>query len=152
MTGGEYDALARCVRAVQVRCADEARFFLEDAHAELLEALDRIVGRDGCDRFGHVVHHPREVDRGLDGGDAEGSAAAVRLGGLGGGDQRLGGHAAEVEAVAAHHGAFDQHDLETELGCPRRDHQAGRARADDADIGGQQGRHRQRALRLRSRA
>ena len=122
---------------LQLGAADEARLLLQDAHAERLEALDRIVGRDGGDHLVHVIHDAAEVDLGLDRRDAEGRAVALRLRGLGGGDQRLGRHAAVVEAIAAHLGALDQHDAEAELGGARGDDQAGRAAADDADVRGE---------------
>ena len=95
-----------------------------------------------------MVHHARKIDLGLNRCDAEGRAAALRLGHPGGGDQRLGGHAAEIQAIAAHLRALDQHHIETELSRARGDDQPRRACAHDADVGGQH----QRALRLRSRA
>ena len=126
---------------LQFGAADEARLLLQDAHAELLEALDRIVGRDGGDHLGHVIHDAAEIDLGLDRRDAEGGAVALRLRGLGGGNQRLGRHAAIVEAIATHLGALDQHDAEAELGGAGGHDQTRRAGADDADIRGQDGVH-----------
>ena len=77
----------------------------------------------------------------LDRRDAEGGSAALRLGGLGGGDQRLGRHAAVVEAIAAHQPALDQHDVEAELRGAGGGDQARRPAADDADIGCQRVSH-----------
>ena len=141
--GRQHDApaLDAMRTGLQFGAADEARLFLQHAHAELLEALDRIVGRDGGDHLVHVIHDAAEIDRGLDRRDAEGRAVALRLRDLGGGDQRLGRHAAIVEAIAAHLGALDQHDAEAELGGARCHDQARRAGADDADIRGQDGVH-----------
>ncbi len=119
---------------LQFVAAGEVRLVLQDAYSELLEALDRIVGRDGRDRLGDVVHHPAEIDSRFDGRDAEFRAAALRLRGLGGGDQGLRWHAAEVEAVAAHQAAFDQHDVDAELGGTGGGDQPGRAAAHHADV------------------
>ncbi len=68
------------------------------------------------------------------------AAPRGRLRGMGGGEQRLARHAAEVEAVAAHAVALDQGDAQAELRGDRGDRQAGRAGAD----------HRQVELRHRS--
>ncbi len=67
----------------------------------------------------HVIHDAAEIDRGLDRRDAEGRAVALRLRHPGGGDQRLGRHAAMVEAIAAHLGALDQHDARGRAGRRR---------------------------------
>ena len=50
------------------------------------------------------------------------------------GDQRLGGHAAVVEAIAAHLVLLDQHHGDAELGRGRGHREAARAAADDAQI------------------
>ncbi len=115
--------------------ADEACFFLEDAHAQFLETLHRIVGCNGGDRFRHMIHHAPEIDPRFDRRDAEGGATALRLGCLCRRDQCLGGHATEVETVATHRCALDQHDVEAELCGTSSNDEAGRAAADDADIG-----------------
>ena len=68
------------------------------------------------------------------------AAAARRLGGMRGGEQRLARHAAEVQAVAAHPVALDQRHAQAELRGDRGHGQAGRAGAD----------HRQVEIRHRS--
>ena len=58
-------------------------------------------------------------------------AGAARLGrGVGGGEQRLRGHAAVVQAVAAHPAALDQRDLQPEPGGDGGHREPGRAGAD----------------------
>ena len=63
------------------------------------------------------------------------------LGALGGGDQRFRGHAAGIEAFAAHLVLLDQHDRYAERGRSGGDREAAGARADDADVGLQTFRH-----------
>ena len=139
--GCQYDAarLEAIGAGLQLVARNESRLLLQHAHAQAFEALDRIVGRDGRDHTRDMVHHLGEIDLGFDGCDAEGRARALRLGHPGGGDQGLGRHAAEVEAVASHRAALDQHDAETQLRRARRDDEAARAAADDADIGAERG-------------
>jgi hypothetical protein len=82
-----------------------------------------------------VVVDAREVDRRLVAVDAEDAGAADRLGGVPGGEQRLGGHAAVVQAVAAHPAGLDQHRVGAHLAGPGGDHQPARAGPDHAEVG-----------------
>ena len=129
-------ALMRCSPATTVDLVDEAGRRQNDAHAQAGEALDRIVGRDRRDDAVHMIVHRARVDLGVDAGDAERRRRAHGVRALARGEQRLGGNAAVVEAVAAHLVALDQHDLAPERGRGRRHRQAAGARADDADVGG----------------
>ena len=52
----------------------------------------------------------------------------------GGGDQALGRHTANIEAVAAHLPPLDQHDRGAKLGRAGGDAETARARANDAEI------------------
>ena len=64
------------------------------------------------------------------------AASRIAVHAPGGRDQRLGGHAAGVQAVAAHPVLLDEHDGDAERGGRGGHGQAGRARADHADVGG----------------
>ena len=81
-----------------------------------------------------MIHGRGEVDGGLDRRDAEAAGVAHRLRGVARGDQRLGRHAAVVQAVAAHLGALDQDHARAELRGTGRHGQPRRAGADDAEI------------------
>ena len=71
----------------------------------------------------HVVVHAAMIDLRFDDVDAEGGGGAHGFGALAGREQRLGGHAAVVEAVAAHAALLDQHHGHAELGRRRGDGQ-----------------------------
>jgi len=133
-TGGDHEPARGNRESARADFAGalEARFCSDDAHAELLEPLDRIVRRDRSNHAGDVIHHGGEVDLGLDGRDAERGAVALRLRGLGGGDQRFRRHAPIVEAIAAHPAAFDQHDIEAKLSGASGNHQSAGATAYNA--------------------
>ena len=62
------------------------------------------------------------------------AAAARRLGGVRGGEQRLARHAAEVQAVAAHPVALDQRHAQAELRGDGGDREAGGAGADHRQV------------------
>ena len=97
---------------------------LDDADAEAGHALDGIVRRDRRDHAMHMVMHAAMVDLRLDDVDAEIGGRAHGLGALARGKQRLGGHAAIIETVAAHAALLDEHDGHAELGRRCRDRQA----------------------------
>ncbi len=93
------------------------------------------VGRgDRGDHAPHMRAHRVPVDRRRRQVDPEAAGAARRFGRMRRGQQRLGRHAAGVEAVAAHRPALDQRHLEAELGCDRRDRQPGGAGADHGKV------------------
>jgi hypothetical protein len=71
-----------------------------------------------------VIVHIEEVDLWLVPIDAEAAGGAHRLGHLARGDQRLGRHAAVVQAVAAHLALLDQHHPGAHLHGARRHRQA----------------------------
>ena len=77
-----------------------------------------------------------EFDAGLGGFDAERVARPERLGAPARRDHRLRRHAAGVQAFAAHPALLDQHHRRAERGGRLGNRRAGRARADDAKIGG----------------
>ena len=110
---------------------------LDDVDAEAGEALDRVVGSDGGDDPVNVSVHRAVVDRRLHGRDAEGRAGTHELRPPARRNQGLGWHAAVVEAVAAHLVLLDERDRDAELGGGRRNGQAARAAADDAEIDAQ---------------
>jgi hypothetical protein len=88
-----------------------------DMHAQTLEALLAVIGRNGGDdafdvRFDVVPIHARGF-----GVHAKLSGGADVMRALGGGDERLGRHAADIEAIAAHVAGFEQNDGKAELGC-----------------------------------
>src|SRR6056297_1847830 len=58
----------------------------------------------------------------------------LRVGSLAAGDQRLGGHAAEIEAVSTHPVALEQYDARPHLHGPRGDGEAARAGPDNQQI------------------
>ena len=89
----------------------------------------------------HVSVHLGEVDLRRSRRDAEGASIGEGVGALAGGDQRFRGHAAGIEAFAAHLVLFDQHDRYAERGRSGGDREAARARADDTDVGLQTFRH-----------
>ena len=122
----------------------------QNRHAQPLEALDAVVRGDAVDHTADVPTHGGEVDARDRRGDTEGRARACRMGGRGSGDQALGWHAADIEAVAAHRSALDQHDRGTQLGRARSHAETARACADDADVGGQGLVHREGPCAARS--
>ena len=110
-------------------------------HPEPLEPLDGVIRRDRRDDVLDTVCSGREIDIGSSRGDPERRAAPRHVRKARGGEQRLRGDAAEVQAVAAHQPALDQHDLGTHLSRSGGDRQACRAGADDAQIGGERPGH-----------
>ena len=64
-----------------------------------------------------------EIHCGFMAGNAERASMALRMGGMCRGQQRLGGHAARIEAIAAHQVLFNQYNRSAHLhgaGCHRK--------------------------------
>ena len=80
----------------------------DDLDPEAAIALHGIVGRDGGDDLPDMAVDGREIDGRFRRRHAEGAGMAHGMGGMAGRQQRLGRHAAVIEAVAAHLVAFDQ--------------------------------------------
>ena len=137
-------------RAAGLDAAGVAKPRLRAQHsdAEPLEARLAVVGLDRGDHAADMRAHRDGVDARLLAMHAEARGLAHAMRGLAGGDQRLRRHAAEVEAVAAHMRALDQHDTLAQLGRARGDRQAARAGADDADIDVECTAHAFRFMRL----
>jgi hypothetical protein len=119
----------------------EARLRLDHLDTEALETLHAVVGRDARDHVVEVAMHLEKVDRGLVAVDAEAPTRSHRVRGVGRRDERLGRHAARVEAVAAHAPALDEHDARAHLRRSGGDRQAARAGSDDAKVGADHARH-----------
>ena len=113
---------------------DEAPGGGDDLDAEAGEAFDRVIRRDRGDDVVHVVVHGTRIDQRIDRRDAERRRVAHRVRALASGQQRLRGHAAVVQAIAAHLVLFDQDDALAEGGGRGGDGKPARARADDAEI------------------
>ena len=112
----------------------EAAVLLDHRHAERLEALDRIVRGDRRDRAVDMAVHPGEIDLRRAEADTEPAGAPRGLGGARGRDQRLRRHAADIEAIAAHPVALDQHHRGAHLGRAGGNAEPARAGSDDAEI------------------
>jgi hypothetical protein len=110
---------------------------LDHADAEAGEARDGIVRRNGGDHAFDVDINGRPIDVGCDGRDPELVTGPHLMRAFTGRDQCLGGHAAVVEAIAAHLVALEQDHLDAHLGRGGGKGQATRARADDAEIAGE---------------
>ena len=67
--------------------------------------------------------------------DPQAAGLAYPLGRVGGGQQGFRGHAAVVQAIAAHLVLLDQHGGHAEPGGHRRHREAAGTGADDADVG-----------------
>ena len=134
--GGDNEALGldADVAGYDLVRPSEARRVLDDLNTEALEALNRVVWRDGAYDAMHMSVHLGKVDGRLVAVDAELAAVTDGLGSLAGGDQGLGGDAAVVEAIAAHLALFEEHGLGAHLGGTGGDAQATRAGTDDGDV------------------
>ena len=77
---------------------------------------------------------PGRIDDRRAGVDAEAGGAAHRLGGMGGGEQGLGGHAARIQAVPAHQVPFDQRDLRPQPCRARGRHETCGPRSDHHEV------------------
>src|SRR5262249_58151323 len=80
----------------------EARRACDHSHAEAVEALLRIVGRDRSDDVVHVLVDLAKIDVRRARRYAEGTRLRDGARVLGGRDQRFRGHAAGVETFAPH--------------------------------------------------
>ena len=123
-----------------VRGLGEPRLGAQHGDAEPFEPLGRIVGRDVGDHPLDAVADRGEIDlRRAHRSTPSCGAAPPQIREPGRGEQRLRRHAAEIQAVAAHRAALDQHDLGAELRRAGGDRQPAGAGADDAQIGGRAG-------------
>ncbi len=104
--------------------AGEPRLAAQHPDPEPLEPLDGIIRRDCRDDLLDTVRGGSEIDIGPSRGDAERCAAPRQVGKACGGEQRFRGNAAEVQTVAAHQPALDQHDRGTHLSRSGGDRQA----------------------------
>ena len=127
---------------LQLLRPDEACACADHVDPEPLEALLGIVRCDGGDHAPHVVMDPQEIDLRLMAVDPEAPAVADGVRDPARRDQRLGRHAAIVQAVAPHPALLDQHHPGAHLHGAGRHRQAARARADDAQVGRYQLCHR----------
>ncbi len=121
-------------RHVQFARAGERRLTAQHAHAQFREALLGILGGDAGDDVVNVVMHRVEGHARRAVVDAVSTGAVVESRRLARGEQRLGGHAAGVQAVAAHLPAFDQDAARAHLLRPGRNREAGGAGPDDPQI------------------
>ena len=112
----------------------EAAVLLDDGDAERLETLHRIVRRDRGDDAVNMVVNRGVVDLGRCEAYAEPAGPAGGLGGAGRRDQRLGRDAADIETVAAHPVAFDEHHGSAHLGGAGGNAEPARPGPDDAEI------------------
>jgi len=103
-------------------------------HPEGGVAFHRIVGFHLADHRPHPVHHCGEIDPWRFGVDAEFPRPAQVSQQAGGADQGLGGHAAGVEAVAAHLVALDQGHFGLHGGGDVGGDQAAGPGADDDEV------------------
>jgi hypothetical protein len=118
--------------------AGEAGARAQHGHAQPLKASLAVMGRDRRDHAMDMVMGAGEVDRRLMAVHAEPAGLADRLAGMAGGEQSLGRHAADIQAVAAHLASLDQHGARAELAGAGGDRQPGRACADHAQVSLQQ--------------
>ena len=121
--------------------AGEPRLATQYPDPETLEPLDGIMWRDGGDDVLDTVRGGSEIGVGPSRENPERRAAPRQIGKAGGGKQRFRRDAAEVQAVAAHQPALDQHDRGTHLCRSGGNRQPCRAGSDDAEVGGERPRH-----------
>ena len=88
----------------------------DDLHTKVLEALLAVVGLDPLDGPPDVCHSTGVVDLGLGDRNPQRPGAADQARRMGDVQQGFGRHAADVEAVAPHGAALDQHGFRTQLG------------------------------------
>ena len=109
----------------------------EHVHAQLVaEAAGRVVAADLGPQPAHARHDCGKIGQGAFRvrSQAVSLAAAGLVRGPGGADERLGGHAAGVQTVAAKEMPLDQRHPGPEPGRAGRTDQAGRARADHHQV------------------
>ncbi len=94
---------------------EEVGLRLDHADAEPGEAFDAIIRRYGGNGAMHMIVDAAMVDLRFEHLDAEGGGGAHRIGAFAGREQRLGGDAAIVEAIAPHEALLDEHDRHAEL-------------------------------------
>jgi hypothetical protein len=94
--------------------AGKACLRLDHAHAQALEPLHGVGGRDFGDYGVNMVVDLAEVNMGV-GINAKVRALAGADGGMGGGDQRLRRHAPVIQTIAPHLAFLDQNDPRAHL-------------------------------------
>ena len=114
---------------------DKTRRAANDRHAKPFEALSTVMRGDRGNDAGNVFMHPAEIDAWRLEADAEIRAGAAGLGMARGGNHRLGGHTAGIEAVPAHFALFDQDDRGAKGARRGGSGQSGGATTDNAEIG-----------------
>ena len=125
------DAVARLAGVAR----DEFGSGADHPHPHRGEARGGIIGRDGGDHLLHVPLRQNEIDARLPCRNAEQARLPHGMGGMARRDQRLGRHAAVIEAVAAHRAFLHQHGGDAERGSGGGRRQSAGACADDAEIG-----------------
>ena len=110
---GDDDAAAAQGLAVHLHRPGrgEFGFALDHLDAQSAVALDRVVRGDIADHPLDALHHRGKIHRATHPGEAQRRALLQFMGQPGRTQQRLGRHAAGVQAVAAHLVLFDQADL-----------------------------------------
>ena len=129
------------VAGLYIAGRDEFGPVADDMHAKALEPFLAVDRRYGVDHAGHMVFGGGEIEVRRHRRHAKPFATMHRIRLFGGGDQRLRGHAAVIQAIAAHLVAFNQDHRCAHLAGPGSDRQAARTGPDDADIAFY-GRHR----------
>ncbi len=86
------------------------------------------------DHLAHAVHHGREIDSDLGGREPYSGGGACVVERLGAADERLAGHTAGPEALAAEAVLLDQGDARPEHPRARGGHEAGGAGADHDEV------------------
>ena len=112
----------------------EAPFGLDHVHAQTCEAFYRIVRFNGGDNAADMLAQRRVIDLRRHRFHPEPVAVLHDIGGMRRRDQRLGRHAAVVQAVAAHPGPFHQRNAGAHLRGSGRDTEPPGPGADNADI------------------
>ena len=106
----------------------------DHTHAQAFEPLLAVDGLDLGDDIGDVILGGGIVHLGALVGDAVLGGMGLGIGRLAAGNERLGGHTAEVEAIAAHLVTLQQDDARPHLHRARREGQAAGAGPDDQKI------------------
>ncbi len=104
------------------------------ASSKSLEPFDRIVRRDLCDGADDMGIDAGPGNLRRAGGYAEGAGAAYIARPVGRRQQRLGWHAAGIQAVAAHGATFDEDRIGAKLGGHRGNGKPARSGADDTYV------------------
>ena len=136
-TAGDND-IARAERPAVDRHLpgrEDAGVALHAIYPQRGKSLHRVVGLDGFHHRLHPLHHLPEIHLHRHRLQAELRRATGVIGDAGGADQGLAGHAARIQAVAAHLVALDQCHLRLHRRRDQRRHQPRRAGADDDHVG-----------------